>query len=866
MATTGSPVAFWCAHYGEPEVGTPARAAPIATEFNREQVRLMADQLAETAENLKTSNARLRALINIGVALASEQDVDRLLQGVCVAARDLSAASYVTLGILDLKDRTVERFVTCGVAAAGWIKTGDAVSGVLGAVVAERRTARGQKTDDPAAGQFPPFHPEVQAFLVVPIASPAHVYGWICVVGNEGRTFTENDEHLVRALAGLVGRIYENGHLAIVAEKRAVELEHQVIERQQAELALRHERDRAQRYLDTAEVMLIALDKAGRITLANRYACAVLGWTADQLHGRDWIETCLPPGIRASWRHKLHDLVDGNLPRGENPVLTRSGEVRLIEWRHTVLRDEAGLAIGTFSSGADITERNQAVEALRVAEERMRFALDAAGVGIWDMNFKTGKLQWSAILESQYGLPAGTFGGTSEAFVERVHPLDRHALRKAMEAATRKGTDFSVRHRTLWPDGTVRWLNAAGRIRLGEHGEPVRGVGISQDITDHCTLEEQFQQAQKMEAVGRVVGGVAHDFNNLLTVIMGYCELSLDDLEPGNARRADLAEIQKTSARAAALTSQLLAFSRKEIIEPKRLDLNGVIAGMRAMLGLLIRENVTVVMDLEPALGHVTADRGQMEQIVMNLAVNARDAMPKGGTLTLATANVKIDSAGQARLHLAPGPYVVFTVTDTGTGITPEVQARLFEPFFTTKDVGTGTGLGLTTVHGIVTRGGGGIQVDTEIGRGTSFRVFIPESDAAEAAAEVPPVARPPAGTQTVLVVDDSPGLCELARRLLARQGYTVLVAANVAAALEQFDRHRSIDVLLTDVVMPGASGPELTRQLIERCPDLRVIYMSGYTEDTIGHHGGLGPGVAFLHKPFTSETLGEKIREVLNR
>jgi CheY-like chemotaxis protein len=310
----------------------------------------------------------------------------------------------------------------------------------------------------------------------------------------------------------------------------------------------------------------------------------------------------------------------------------------------------------------------------------------------------------------------------------------------------------------------------------------------------------------------------------------------------------------------------LLAFSRKQIIEPTLLDLNVVVAGMQAMLGRLIGEDVKIVVALRPDLALVTADRGQVEQVVMNLAVNARDAMPKGGTLTIETANVELDEH-YAKVHLAvkPGPYVGLTVTDTGTGMTPQVQARLFEPFFTTKEPGKGTGLGMATVYGIVMRSGGSVGVYSEVGKGTAFKVYFPRVEAAEIAVDSPaPLARPHAGTQTVLIVEDEKGLRELAKRLLQRHGYTVLVAGDANEALRLFEENPSIDVLLTDVVMPGASGPELTRQLTEQRPALRVIYMSGYTEEAIVQHGVIKPGIAFLNKPFTSEALGQKIREVL--
>jgi CheY-like chemotaxis protein len=319
---------------------------------------------------------------------------------------------------------------------------------------------------------------------------------------------------------------------------------------------------------------------------------------------------------------------------------------------------------------------------------------------------------------------------------------------------------------------------------------------------------------------------------------------------------------------AAGLTRQLLAFSRRQIIEPTVLDLNAVVNDMRAMLGRLIGEDVQIVVSLRQDLARVTADRGQVEQIVLNLAVNARDAMPAGGTLTIETANVELDADyGKSHLSLKPGSYVVLTVTDSGIGMTPQVQARLFEPFFTTKEVGKGTGLGLATVHGIVTRGGGSVNVSSEVGRGTSFGVYFPRAEVAETiVAEPPPVARPGARSETVLVVEDSDGLRELAKRMLERRGHKVLVAANAEEALRLFEGNGSIDVLLTDVVMPGTSGPELTKQLVGLRPALKVIYMSGYTEEAIVHHGVLNPGVAFLHKPFSSEALGQKIREVLDR
>ncbi len=725
-------------------------------------------------------------------------------------------------------------------------------------------------TQDPRFAQHPlvTAAPHLRFHAAAPLlAADGHAIGAMCVYDVVPRDLTAGQKTALRLLSRQVMALVDLHRER--RELRASEARLSTVSdaARSAEWALRQERDRAQRYLDTAEVILLALDLGGRITLINRKGCDILGWSEAELLGQSWIDLCVPEDARPLLRQRFEHIVAGDASVLENPVLTRDGRERLIEWRNRVLRDEDGHVVGTFSSGGDITERHEAVEALRTAEERMRFALRTADVGIWDMDYTTGAVQWSETLEAHHGLEPGAFAGTFDAFVECVHPEDRASMLDAIQHAMSSGADFSMQHRAVWPDGTVRWLRGFGRVVRGEDGEPVRGVGISLDVTERRSLEEQYHQAQKMEAVGRLAGGIAHDFNNLLTAILGYCELLLADCGPADTARADLAEIQKAGGRAAALTRQLLAFSRKQIIEPTRLDLGEVISSLRPMLERLIGEDVVVAVRLSPTLPTVKADRGQIEQVVMNLAVNARDAMLHGGTLTIEAAGVELDEHyASTHFEVTPGAYLALSVSDTGTGMSPEVQARLFEPFFTTKEAGKGTGLGLATVHGIVKRSGGSIGVYSEVGRGTSFHVYFPVADAEEDVVASLPASRLRTGVETVLVVEDAPGLRELAKRLLERLGYNVLIAANAEDALLMVERHASIDVLLTDVVMPGASGPELTRQLLERRPALKVIYMSGYTEDAITRHGVLKAGVAFLHKPFTSDTLGRKIRDVLDR
>jgi two-component system, cell cycle sensor histidine kinase and response regulator CckA len=515
-----------------------------------------------------------------------------------------------------------------------------------------------------------------------------------------------------------------------------------------------------------------------------------------------------------------------------------------------------------------MTEQDSGSEAQRTAEACLRFVLTATDAGLWEIDFATGVLQCSEILESQYGLPIGSVDGTFETLVEGVHPEDRGAWRTTMSAATRSGGDFTLSHRSRWPDGSVRWLSMAGRIDVDEHGKPVRGIGVSVDVTAHRALQEQLQQGAKMQAIGQLAGGVAHDFNNLLTVISGFGELLVEQHAPDDPRQADLAEIGKAVASGAELTRQLLTFSRKEIIDPAPLNLTVMVGAIHSMLARLIAEDIRIVLNLDAELWLVKVDRAQLQQVVMNLAVNARDAMSTGGTLTIATANIEFKDAYRTTHGPLPaGHYVVLTLTDTGTGMTPDVQARMFERFFSTKEPGKGTGLGLAIVYDIVAQNGGGVCIDSAVSGGTSVRVYFPRTDAVatvmalDAATSFPP----PRSRATVLVVDDADGLRELVGRLLAVQGYAVLVAANADEALQLFERHASIDVLLTDVVMPGASGPELARQLVERRPALRAIYMSGYTEETIIQRGGIfDPRISFLHKPFTSETLGRRMSEVL--
>ncbi len=423
----------------------------------------------------------------------------------------------------------------------------------------------------------------------------------------------------------------------------------------------------------------------------------------------------------------------------------------------------------------------------------------------------------------------------------------------------------SVRWRLRHASGDWRALETLAANLLTEPS--VRGVVLTlRDVTERDLLEEQLRQAQKMEAIGQLAGGVAHDFNNLLTTVLASSDMALAQLDPGAPARDDIEEIRHAAARASALTGQLLALSRKQMVEPRTLDLARVIGETSRLLERLLGEQVWLVTRVTEDLGAVRADRGQVEQVLLNLAVNARDAMPGGGTLTMRASNVVLETPLTTRfMDVPPGEYVLLEVQDTGAGMDEATLPRIFEPFFTTKPRGKGTGLGLASVYGIVRQGGGAINVDSTPGQGTTFRIYLPRVSPDTAAEEPVQPARAEAGTETILLVEDEPALMGVGQRILQTAGYTVLAAHDAEDALRQAATWSGpIDLLLTDVIMPGETGPVLAHRLVHQRPELRVLYMSGYAGDELGEHGVLEPGVALLQKPFTARDLAARVRETL--
>ena len=519
----------------------------------------------------------------------------------------------------------------------------------------------------------------------------------------------------------------------------------------------------------------------------------------------------------------------------------------------------------------DVTERKRVEQALLKNQQRTQFALSAGSIGIWDWEARTGRVHWSETLERIYGLEPFSFGGTMSDFVEVIHPDDRAAVLAEIERAQEAHCDATIEYRTAPRNGVTRLISSKGRFFRDESGQVIGAVGIATDVTERRELEAQLTQAQKMEAIGQLAGGIAHDFNNLLTAILGYAELLAPALKDSRRQRDDLEQIRSAAVRATRLTSQLLAFSRRQIMQPAVIDLNALITDVAALLHRLIGEDIKLNLQLDPALGHTKADPGQIEQVIVNLAINARDAMPSGGTLTLQTMNVDVDEQFFRRHGFANESdamrFVTLSVSDTGTGIDPAVKKRMFEPFFTTKPKGKGTGLGLATVYGIVKQSGGSIWAYSEPGQGATFKVYLPRTDQAvasdAAAAHAPALLN---GTETILLVEDEESVRMLSRALLERRGYRVLVAADAEeAARIAASESGTIDLLVTDVVMPGESGPALYERLRPGRPQMRVLFLSGYTDDAIVKRGVLKPGTPFLQKPFTATGLAVKVRELLD-
>jgi PAS domain S-box-containing protein len=616
--------------------------------------------------------------------------------------------------------------------------------------------------------------------------------------------------------------------------------------------------------MDSSVDGMSILDNKGEHIYVNAAFARMMGFESTAaMIGLSWQQVYDPRDVERLENEIRESLAQRGKWAGQALIHRLTGGSIPMEMAITTLPDG-----GTVCVSRDISERREVEKARAETETKYRMLVEqvAAITYIAELGVNGHWFYVSPQVERILGYTPEEWQGDSQNWIRHVPPEDRPIV-VAAEEASRKGEPFQAEYRITRKDGQVVWVSDTAVTVRGSDAHPVM-EGIIVDITERKQLETQLQQSRKMEAVGRLAGGIAHDFNNLLTIIKGYTELALNRAASQPELRSDIERIENASERAAALVRQLLAFSRKQVLQPKTLDLNGIVLNLDKLLRRLMDGNIEMVTRVDENLGAVKADPAQIEQVVMNLVVNARDAMPKGGRLVVETANADLDSAyASEHMSVRPGSYVMLAVSDTGVGMSTETVAHIFEPFYTTKESGRGTGLGLSTVYGIVKQSGGYIWVYSEPGRGSSFKVYLPRIDAAagDASSDKRKLAER-RGTETILLVEDEEAVRELSKTVLAGQGYDVRVAKTPAEAEGICKNHPGeIHMLLTDVVMPGMSGRELARHISARRPQIRVLFMSGYTDNVIAQGGMLEEGISFLQKPFTPSVLIHKVREVLS-
>jgi PAS domain S-box-containing protein len=678
-----------------------------------------------------------------------------------------------------------------------------------------------------------------------------------------------------------IPELVRDGRIATV-----ITVSRDITERKRVEDALQ-EREKLYRLIvETANEGIWLTDLEGKVKFANLKAANLLGYTINEMQGLTVFDFFFQEDQDEAQR-RFVKRKEGNTSQAEFRARRKDGSELRILLSCSPIQDKCGEVTGLLGMVIDITKQKCAEEErARLATEneaqRKRLSSIVANVPgiVWEAWWAEETLSQSLgfvndYVETLLGYRTEEWLSKPDFWLSVIYEEDREVARVESEKIILNGESGSLIYRMVAKDGRIIWVETQFAV-IKEEGRPLGLRGVTIDITERKQAEaalaqsaEQLRQSQKLESIGQLAGGVAHDFNNMLTAINGYSELTLRRLKEDNPLRHNIEEIKKAGRRSAQLTHQLLAFSRQQILQPQLLSLNQVLGDMSRMLERLIGEDIQLTTILNHKAGQVKVDPGQLSQIIMNLAVNARDAMPQGGKLTFETDNVTLDD--EFALHhvsTIPGEYVMMSVSDTGTGMDAETKRHLFEPFFTTKEVGKGTGLGLATVYGIVKQSGGNIWVYSEEGIGTTFKIYFPRVEEEPQCEEKKQSAKNlPIGTETILLVEDEDMVRTLTRQILEECGYTVLEAQSGVDALSLYENYDSdIDLLMTDVVMPRMSGRELAERLGALHPQMHIVFISGYTDDAVVRHGVIEAGTNFIQKPFTSHGLAHKVREVFDK
>jgi len=839
------------------------------------------DRASEINKELRRLSRALRALSACNQALAQATSEQRLLEEICDVIVRMGDYRFAWIGYAQPdQEQTITPLAFAGHedgylsgAEVRWSDT-PAGRGPSGTAIRENRIC--VVTDTATNPMFAPWRVRAlernyAAVIGLPLRAANAPFGVLTIYSEQANSFENSEVELLSEMANNLAfginaiRSQEESRRATAALRDAEAKYRQLVE-------------------EVPAISYVAVTGAfGPFLYMSPQVSTILGYNA---------KDCIADS-RFWWDHLHPD----DRPRALQEDTWEEGRLFQVEYRmrsqdgHEVwLRDEAIIVRNPHTGKRltrgvliDITEQKKAEEALRESEERYRAFVEQSSEGIYRMEYDPPiPCHLSVKDQLDLGFERGFMAECNDAMAKMYGRASARELmgKKLSEflilrdPVTMRFMDTFVKGGYRISDQESIELDAQGRKRIFRNtmvgtivnNHWVRTWGITRDVTERVHLEEQLRNAQQLEAVGRLAGGIAHDFNNILNIIMGHGEL-LAASGINEQARSGLEQMRHAAERAASLTQQLLAFSRKQVLQPKVLDLNKTVADLHKMLARVIGEDIEVTARLHPALMTVKADPGQVEQVLMNLAVNARDAMPQGGKLTMETSNLEVSPERARDLDIPAGRYVMLQVTDTGHGMDAVTLAHVFEPFFTTKPLGKGTGLGLATVYGIVKQSGGTVQVESEPGRGTMFRIYLPAAEGTHATPLASTTAAYVAGgSETILIAEDEPDLRELTRIFLEGYGYKVLVAENADQALKAAEQSSApIDLLLTDVIMPGMSGPQLAEKILSKRPQTKIVYMTGYTDDMVVQHKVLEPGVQLLQKPFTKSELAIKVRATLD-